>query len=275
MKGLTGRVAIVTGGGRGFGRAIATRLAAEGAVVCVTSRTTVELEETQALIKEAGGDAIAVTGDVTIKADVEHVVKETVKRYGPVSLLVNNAGIPGPFGPLGSVDPDEWWTAQKVHIRAPMLFISTVLPGMIEKCKGTVINVSATGGKRVAPNLSAYCLGKAAQIRMTELLASEVSQHGISIFAIDPGLANTGMAEATVNSPDAQRWLPDMVQRLQERKNLPDVDADLVRCGQRCVDLASGHFDELSGMYIELDDDLEDMLLEVEANDITILPVDN
>jgi len=271
---LKDRVAIVTGGGRGFGRAIAQRFAAEGAAVTVTARTESQLQETVGLIEEQGGRALAVSGDVSRREDVDRVVAETVDKFGPVSLLVNNAGVPDPFGPIGEVDPDHWWAAQEIHIRAPFLFISAVLPSMIERRKGRIINVSAVGGRRVAPNLSAYCVGKAAQIRLTELLAAEIEQYGLSVFAIDPGFVITALAEQTMNSPDAQRWLPEMVERLKARKRHGEGEGDLARCQQRCVDLASGRFDALSGKYMELDDDLDDMVLELETNDITIIPAD-
>lgn len=269
---LKGEVAIVTGGGRGFGRAIAQRFAAEGAAVTVTARTESQLEETVALIEQQRGKALAVIGDVTRREDVERVVSTTVDRFGPVSLLVNNAGVPDPFGPVGVVDPDRWWSAQEVHIRAPFLYISAVLPAMIERRRGRIINISAVGGRKVAPNLSAYCVGKAAQIRLTELLAAEVGQHGLSVFAIDPGFVITALAKQTMDSADAQRWLPDMVERLQGRRK--EGDGDLARCQQRCVDLASGRYDELSGQYMELDDDLDDMIMQLEADDMTIIPVD-
>jgi NAD(P)-dependent dehydrogenase (short-subunit alcohol dehydrogenase family) len=271
---LAGHVAIVTGGGRGFGRAIAQRFAAEGAAVTVTARTTAQLEETVGTIVERGGRALAVTGDVARGRDVERAVAQTLKEFGPVTLLVNNAGVPDPFGPIGIIDSDRWWAAQEIHIRAPFLYISAVLPAMLERRMGRIINISATGGKTVAPYLSAYCIGKAAQIRMTELLAAETRQRGVSVFAIDPGFVFTALAEQTMNSPDAQRWLPEMVMRIRARKEGKDADADLARCQQRCVDLASGRYDALSGKYLTLDDNLDDLMLQRETDDITIIPAD-
>ena len=272
---LKGQVAIVTGGGRGFGRAIAQRFAAEGAAVTVTARTTSQLEETVHLIEAQGGRALAVTGDVARRQDVDRVVAETEDLFGKVSVLVNNAGVPDPFGPIGVVDPDRWWAAQEIHIRAPFLYISAVLPSMQDQEAGRIINISAIGGRAVAPYLSAYCIGKAAQIRLTELLAAETRDMGISVFAIDPGFVITALAEQTMASPDAQRWLPDMVKRLQARKQETGAGADLARCQQRCVDLASGRYDALSGRYMVLDDDLDDMVLQLETNDITIIPSDH
>jgi NAD(P)-dependent dehydrogenase (short-subunit alcohol dehydrogenase family) len=256
---LSGHVAIVTGAGRGFGQAIALRLAAEGAAVTVTSRTASQLAETVARIEERGGEALAVAADVTRAADVGRVVSETRGRFGPVTLLVSNAGVPDPFGPVWEVDPEQWWAAQAVHIRAPMLFLRAVMPEMVARRAGRIIVVSALASRVVAPNLSAYCVGKIAQVRLVEQAAAEAREHGVRVFAIDPGFVITALAEATMNSPDAQRWLPGMVQRLHERAALSQAEGsrDLERCAQRCVDLASGRYDALSGKYMELDDDLD------------------
>lgn len=253
---LSGHVAIVTGAGRGFGQAIATRLAAEGAAVTVTSRTAPQLAESVARIEAHGGKALAVAGDVTRAEDVARVVSRTRESFGPVTLLVSNAGVPDPFGPLWEIDPEKWWAAQGVHIRAPMLFMREVMPEMVARRAGRIIIVSALASRVVAPNLSAYCVGKTAQVRLVEQAAAEAQAHGVKVFAIDPGFVITALAEATMNSPDAQRWLPGMVKRLRERKADSD-EGDLERCAQRCVDLASGRYDALSGKYMELDDDLD------------------
>ncbi len=254
---LTGQVAIVTGAGRGFGRAIAARLAAQGAAVTVTARTRAQVDETAAQIVAAGGRAHAVVADVTNREQVERVVTETREAFGGLSLLVNNAGVPDPFGPIWAIDPERWWEAQAVHIRAPVLFMRAALGAMVEAKKGRVIIVCAAAAHRTAPGLSAYCVGKTAQARLAQLVAAETTEHGVSVFAIDPGFVFTELANQTMTSPDAQRWLPGMVQRLKERRALPDGDRDLARCAQRCVDLASGRFDALSGNYLELDDDLD------------------
>ena len=270
---LVGQVAIVTGGGRGFGRAIALRLAQEGASVTVTARTVSELEETVHQIEENGGNALAVDGTVTRRGDVERVVQETREAFGPVTLLVNNAGIPDPFGPIGTVDPEQWWKAQEVHIKAPYLYMHAVVPGMIENHAGRIINIVGAVADMVVPNLTAYCLGKSAIVRLTQLLSAEVRQHDLSVFAIDPGFVITALAEKTMASPEARRWLPAMVARLKARKD-EDDDSDLARCQQRCVDLASGDFDLLSGQYIKIDDELDELILHTESDDITILPPD-
>jgi len=257
---LQGQVALVTGAGRGFGRAIARRLAAEGAAVALTSRTLPQLEAVAREIEAAGGRACAVAGDVTDAADVARVVSECRSRLGEVSLFINNAGVPGPFGPLWEIDPEVWWQSQAVHIRAPLLFLRAVLPPMIARGSGRVIIVSAIASRTVAAYLSAYCVGKIAQTRIVEELAAETRDTGVSAFAIDPGFVFTGIAAETLNSPDAQRWLPHMVGRLRAKKDEKGSDTDLYRCAQRCVDLASGKYDALSGRYTELTDDLDALL---------------
>jgi NADP-dependent 3-hydroxy acid dehydrogenase YdfG len=252
--------AIVTGAGRGFGRAIATRLAREGFAVALTARSRAQLAEVAAEITASGGRSLAVAADVTDRAAVARVVEEAERQLGPNTLLVNNAGVPGPFGPLWAIDPDEWWASQAVHIRAPLLFLRAVLPGMTQRRSGRVIVVSAKASRLVAPNLSAYCVGKIAQTRIVEEVAAEARDFGIAAFAIDPGFVFTELAAQTVSSPDAQRWLPGMVARVREKRDDPHAAADLALCAQRCVDLASGRYDRLSGRYFEMTDDLDQAL---------------
>ena len=262
---LTGHTAIVTGGGRGYGKSIALRFASEGVAVTITSRTQDELDLTVNEIKAAGGRALGVRGDVTRPEDVARVVDLSNQQFGPATILVSNAGIPGPFAPTFVADPAEWWFAQEVHIRAPFMFIRAVLPSMIERRSGCIIAVSAIGSYRVDNSMSAYCLGKTAQNRLLQLVAAEVKEFGISAFAIDPGFVITELAEITMRDPGAQRWVPQMIERLKAHKADPDSKMDLERCAQRCVDLASGRYNVLSGRYIELSDNLDAMLRNEDA----------
>ena len=163
MRILDGRIAIVTGAGRGFGRAIAERLAGEGASVALLARSRAQIEDVAVAI---GPAALAVACDVTDSASVGQAAARVEETLGPVDILVSNAGVPGPFGPLWEVDPEEWWQAQAVHIRAPMLLLHRLLPGMIERGRGHAVCVSAKAARIVAPHLSAYCTGKVAQNRL-------------------------------------------------------------------------------------------------------------
>lgn len=267
MANLTGEVALVTGGGRGFGRAIAERLAAEGAAVALMSRSLGQLKEVSDAIDAQGGVAMAVAGDVTDRDSVAQAVERVEDKLGPVSLLVSNAGVPGPFGPLWEVDPDAWWQAQAVHIRAPMLVLHRLLPGMIERRRGRAICVSAKAARIVAPYMSAYCTGKVALNRVVAEAAVELAGTGVSTFAIDPGFVFTDLARQTAEDEAAQKYLGGMMGRLRERAEDPAGQDDLVRCAQRCVDLASERYDALSGGYFELPDDLDALLAEKTASD--------
>jgi NAD(P)-dependent dehydrogenase (short-subunit alcohol dehydrogenase family) len=261
---LGGQIAIVTGAGRGIGKSIALRFAAEGASVALTSRNRAQLEQVAGEIESAGGRALAVAGDVTQRNDVARVVNTTAEKLGAVSLLVNNAGIAGPYGPIGIVDPDQWWAAQEVHLRAPLLFMSAVLPGMIERRAGRIINISSPRCHMLTPSLSAYSLGKTAQNRLAELVANEVKEHGIQAFALDPGSIMTEMADETMSNPDAQRWVPKMVERLHELKGKLGLQDGMEWCTSRCLAFAAGRYDALSGRYIDRTDD-PDALLEKPA----------
>ncbi len=259
-KELAGQVALITGGARGFGKAIAQRFAEEGAAVAITSRTQAELEQTASEIQAADGKALAVSGDVTRPEDVARIVNATTEKFGPVNILVNNAGIPGPFAPLWAADPEEWWFAQEVHTRAFFLLLRMLLPSMIERRSGRIIAVSAIASYRVDFAMSAYCVGKTAQNRLVQFVAEEVRPFGISAFAIDPGFVITELAEITMRDPGAQRWKPEMLDHLKARKADPASVQDLDRCAQRCVDLASGRYDALSGCYFELPENLDELL---------------
>ena len=251
---LEGQVAVVTGAGRGFGKAIAQRLADEGARVALLARSAGEIE---AVASQIGERALAVPCDVTDPASVDAALGRVERELGPVDILVSNAGVPGPFGPLWEVDPDEWWRAQAVHIRAPMLLLHRLLPGMIARGRGHALCVSAKAARIVAPGLSAYCTGKIAQNRIVAEAAAELDGTGVAVFAIDPGFVFTRLARDTMEDPAAQKHLGGMVARLRERESDPAADADLARCAERVLALVSGKYDALSGNYYELDDDLD------------------
>lgn len=271
---LEGQVALVTGAGRGFGRAIAERFAREGAKVALLARSEDQLVDTAESIGDAGGEAVALRCDLTDPAQIASAVSQAESAFGAIDIVVSNAGVPGPFGPVWEVDAEEWWRAQQVHLRAPMLLMQAVLPGMIGRGRGKFICVSAKAARIVAPNLSAYCTGKIAQNRLVAEAAVELEGKGVAVFAIDPGFAFTQLAVDTVESPEAQLHLAGMVERLREREGDPAGQADLARCAQRCLDLASGRYDALSGGYYELPDDLDEALAEklVERDQLSASP---
>ncbi|HXZ68405.1 MAG TPA: SDR family oxidoreductase, partial [Alphaproteobacteria bacterium] len=195
---LEGHVALVTGAGRGFGRAIAERFAREGAAVAVTARSKSEIEDVARTIEAAGGRGLAVAGDIIKRDDIENIVGATEKALGPLTLIVSNAGVPWPFGPLWVNDPEQWWAAQEVHIKGPMILAHAALPGMIERRKGRIIFISAIASHMTVGGLSAYIIGKTAQRRLAELVACEAGEFGVSAFSIDPGFVFTQLAEDTM-----------------------------------------------------------------------------
>jgi NAD(P)-dependent dehydrogenase (short-subunit alcohol dehydrogenase family) len=257
---LEGQVAVVTGGGRGFGRAIAARLAAEGARVVVTARTGAQLRETVEQIRLAGGTAEAMAGDCTNRQDVDRVAAFANERFGAVGILVSNAGVSGPFGPIWYVDPDAWWNALSVHVRGMLLYTRAVLPGMMEARSGRIITVSALASTRVEPAMSAYAVAKSTQVRITQHVALEAKDYGVSAFAIEPGTVFTDLARGTIADPDAQRWKPGMVERIGSLQAESDAPAGLARCADLCFRLASGECDILSGQYIDVREDLDEKL---------------
>jgi NAD(P)-dependent dehydrogenase (short-subunit alcohol dehydrogenase family) len=255
---LNDQVAVVTGGGRGFGQWIAKGLAAEGAAVVVTSRTQSELEETVGLIEDAGGRASSVVGDVTRLEDMEEVRRTAEKSFGTVTLAVHNAGVPWPFGPTWYVDPARWWTAQSVHVLGAMHCVHTFVPAMIDHGGGRVIVVSSGGGTRVAPNMSGYGVAKNTQIRLMEFLGLEGKEHGVAAFSIHPGNELTGISDLTMADPDAQKYVPWFVESLSSRKGAGEEGrAGFEACAELCVKLGSGKFDRLTGRYLTPDDDLD------------------
>ena len=231
---LSGQVAIVTGGGRGIGRAIAQALAGAGAAVAVTARSQDELNQTATLINEQGGRALAVMADITDRFSVEWMVAETERRLGPVDLLVNNAGVPGPVGPLWENDPDEWRRSVEVNLDGTFLCCRSVLPGMIERRHGRIINLTSGIGNRPHPYLSAYNIAKTAVTRLSETLAEETKPHGVLVFVMTPGLVQTGMPQQIGSSESGRRWLPDFAGNVAAQSQPPD------RAARLCVTLASG-----------------------------------
>jgi len=250
---LEGRVAVVTGAGRGIGRAVALALAQAGARVAALARTQSEIEETAALIKKSG-DAQAFAVDVTDTSGVRRAIERIEAALGPVDVLVNNAGQLGRIGPFVDSDPGEWWHVIDVNVRGPVLCARAVLPGMMARGRGRIVNVAS--GLLPYPYLSAYVTSKTALVRFSETLAAETRVRGVHVFVIGPGTARTAMSEHSLKSEEGRRWIPWFGRIFTEKLDVP-----VERPARLVVDLASGRADALSGRYVTVFDDLDALLL--------------
>jgi len=256
MQALSGQSVLVTGAGRGIGKALALKLAAEGAHVTLVARTAPELESAVGEIERRGGHATAVAASVTDAAAVKRAVA-TAARTRPLSVLVNNAGIPGPYGPIDAIDPREWWRAQEVNVLGTLLFMHEVIPGMRALGAGRIVNIVSSAGVDPVPHLSAYAVSKATLIRLTETVDLELREAGPRVFALHPGTITTAMARGTISSPQAQRWLPGGVAMLRGRAD-EDSAKDLARCCEVVAAIAAGRYDALGGRYLDLWWDLDE-----------------
>jgi NAD(P)-dependent dehydrogenase (short-subunit alcohol dehydrogenase family) len=238
------RVALVTGGGRGLGRAFAVALAKHGMRVGVASRSVEELKATVDILRAEGTEAIAIPTDVTDEVAVRNMVSATEEELGPIDLLINCAGLGAPFGPTWETDSNEWWRNIEVNLKGPMLCSKAVVAGMIDRRHGRIINVASGAGTVSIPYMSAYVTGKAALIRFTEVLADELRPYGVSVFAIQPGTVRTAMAEQLMQSEAGKRWLPwfkELFDNHRDESSKPGEDLVLY--------LASGKADALSGRF--------------------------
>jgi NAD(P)-dependent dehydrogenase (short-subunit alcohol dehydrogenase family) len=251
-------VAIVTGAGRGLGREVAVLLSAEGAAVAVAARSARELAATAETIEGAGGRALPVACDVSDPRAVAEMVSDVEGQLGPVDLLVADAGVVSPLGPVWETDPDEWWRTVEMNLRGVFLCAHAVLPAMTGRGRGRIVNVVSQAGIHAVPFGSAYSTSKATVIGLTEAIALEAGPGGVSIFAMEPGWMRTAMTDYLVNSDAGQRWTPRAAEYGMQ------AHVPIQRSAQLVVELASGRADGLSGRYLTVLDDLDDLVRDAE-----------
>ncbi len=235
MAELEGQVALITGGGRGIGRNIAIELASAGAQVAVAARSTDEIQETA---DQIGG--IAIECDVSDRAAVERMVQQVESEYGRIDLLVANAGMSITENDTAwEIEPDDWWHVYEVNVLGVYLCNRSVIPGMLDRGSGRIVNVASGAAYLPGPTNTSYSASKAAVHRFSETLAKQLEPHGIPVFSISPGLVRTRMTESF--GEDAA-WTP------------PELAPRLVRA------LASGKLDKLAGRYLHAEhDDVDDV----------------
>ena len=230
---LEGRVALVTGGGRGIGRNVAIELAGAGMKVAVSARSKDEIED---VASEVGG--IAIQCDVSDRAQVEAMVTETEEKLGPIDLLVANAGMAPDEDTAWEMEPGDWWRTFEVNVLGVYLCNRAVIPGMLERGRGRIVNVASGAAYLPGSSGTSYGASKAAVHRFSETLANQLEGR-VPVFSISPGLVRTSLTD---EFGDDAPWTP------------PELAPQLVRA------LASGKLDALSGRYLHAEhDDVDDL----------------
>lgn len=184
---LKERIAVITGGGRGIGRAIALAYAREGARMALAARTVTELEETRRAVTDLGSEALVVPTDIARVESVAALAQKAREHFGRVDILVNNSGIAGPTAPLWKITPDDWEATFAVNVRGTFLCCRAFLPMMIEQASGSIIILGSMTGKRPLMGRTPYSASKLALVGMARTLAWEAGPYGIRVNVISPG----------------------------------------------------------------------------------------
>ncbi|MBF0595694.1 MAG: SDR family oxidoreductase [Candidatus Omnitrophica bacterium] len=244
---LKDKVVLITGASRGIGRAVARGFVREGARVMLVARSSDDLADAENEFNTlSDGHALAIATDVSKPIDVQEMIRKASAPFGVVDVLVNAAGSQQPIGPLMSVDAQSWMRDVEINLFGTMLCCRAVLPGMMARKYGKIINFSGGGAASPRPNFSAYACAKAAVVRFTETLAFEMKEYGVDINAIAPGPVNTHMTQEVVDAKDAAGAgeFQQAVQRLQDGGVSVDKAVDLV------LFLGSERSDGLTGKLI-------------------------
>jgi NAD(P)-dependent dehydrogenase (short-subunit alcohol dehydrogenase family) len=257
---LSGAFAVVTGASRGLGRLLSRELAESGASVGLIARSRGELIAAVGEITQAGGRAVAASADLSRPGDAERAIGDLRDQLGPIDLLVNNAGVAGPAGSTWDLRPDAWWETIEVNLGSAYLCTRAVLPEMIARRRGRIVNITSKAGVQRWPQMSAYAVSKAAIIKLTENVAAEARTNGVRVFSVDPGLLPIGLTRnaiagtAAPGSGEARRdaWLRHQL--------AVGHGADPVWPTRLLIRIAAGEADSLSGCHLSVHDDLDQMV---------------
>ena len=271
---LPGMVALVSGASRGFGRLLGVRLAEAGAAVGLMARSADDLAAAAGEITRAGGTAAATTTDVTDERAAAAAVAELRERLGTPDILINNAGISGPIGPVWQAPTAGWWRAVEVNLGGALVLTQLALEHMIPAGRGRIINITSYAGVYRWPLLSAYAASKAALVKLTESIAEETRPHGVSVFSVDPGLLPIGLGEAALSVSADPRTPEGRVHHWIRGQFAAGHGADPEQAARLIVALASGRADRLSGRHLSVTDDLDALLAhigQIERDDLHTL----
>lgn len=200
---LKDKVALITGGGRGIGKAIALDYAREGAKLAICARTGSEIEETAKEIRALGTECLAVACDVSLEEPVSKLIGEVQKRFGRIDVLINNAGVMIRPAPIAETEVKKWDYTMAVNLRGPFLVTKALLPLMMRQKGGAIINVSSSIGRGAYANFAAYAASKWGIEGFTQTLAAEVRSYNIRVNSVEPGYVATKLTGYRGSTPES------------------------------------------------------------------------
>ncbi|MDE0963086.1 MAG: SDR family NAD(P)-dependent oxidoreductase [Candidatus Latescibacteria bacterium] len=250
---LKDKVALITGGSSGIGRAAAVAMAREGAKVALTARRAERCQEAVDEIERMGGDALALPGDVADAEHVEALVAATVERWGRLDIVVPNAGINGVLAPIEDITPEEWDQTQNINVRGTFLTVKYAIPHLRAAGGGSIVVVSSVNGNRIFSNFgfTSYSCSKAAQVTFAKMAAVELAQWAIRINVVCPGWTKTSIGENTfardIDKIKIPREYPEGMVPLQQRPASSEEVANVI------LFLASNEASYVTGTEIYVD----------------------
>lgn len=245
---------LITGAGRGYGAVVARRMAADGHHVAVLGRNRADVEHVAAAI---GG--VPLVADVLDEGALDSAVGTLLADHGPVDTLVNNAGVGGALGLAWELGRDEWWRAVEVNVRGTHNATTAVLPAMLDRGTGRVVNVVSNAGVARWPYGSSYAVSKAAVIKYGENLAAELKRGGVAVINYHPGILAIGLTATLFESDPAPGTTEHMVAEWFKAQIASGRSVDAETSAAKLARIASGELDALSGRYLTAYDDFDDL----------------